>query len=79
MEIVIRIAMGNDLYFGGKQVVFVGDPKQLPPVKDELYLDDGKYCWESDVWKSSIRHAVCIYTTLVFIALPRGYMDALHF
>lgn len=58
VETVCRISRDKDRLFGGLQLVMVLDPRQLPPVPDPLYQDDGKYCFESPLWPSTVPHSV---------------------
>lgn len=49
-DIICRAIRGNDLAFGGMQIVFCGDFFQLPPVNK---AENGKalFAYDSDVWK----------------------------
>ena len=60
LEMVCSVVSGNNKVFGGKQIVLCGDFFQLPPVPDPLHLDDGKFCFESQVFKSSITHKIVL-------------------
>lgn len=50
----IRMAMRNDLKFGGKKIVFVGDLLQLPPIvsreEKELFFERYESEWFFDAW-----------------------------
>jgi hypothetical protein len=55
----LRLNMGNDLPFGGKQVIFIGDIFQLPPVQttnDSYYTEDDEfytpYFFSADAFRS---------------------------
>jgi ATP-dependent DNA helicase PIF1 len=53
LEKIARLARKNDLFFGGIQVIFLGDMYQLAPVPDsdtEMNDDSAKFCFESPVW-----------------------------
>jgi ATP-dependent DNA helicase PIF1 len=47
---IARRAKGNDLPFGGIQVIVVGDFLQLPPVQNHV---QGKFCFESSSWSAA--------------------------
>ena len=49
---------GNHKPFDGVQVVAVLDPRQLPPIPDTLYGDDGKFPFESQIWTIAVPHIV---------------------
>ncbi|XP_053402875.1 uncharacterized protein LOC128558083 [Mercenaria mercenaria] len=44
----------------GIQVILCGDFRQLPPVKDISYGDDGSYCFEAAFFSSVIPHTVLL-------------------
>ncbi|XP_060555646.1 uncharacterized protein LOC132716397 [Ruditapes philippinarum] len=46
------------LYFGGIQVVLVGDLVQLPPVPCARYNEDGSFCFESDIYEMAFPHRI---------------------
>jgi len=55
----LRLNMGSDLPFGGKQVIFIGDIFQLPPVQtasDSYYTEDDEfynpYFFSADAFRS---------------------------
>ena len=56
---ILRIINNTNTIFGGKQMVFVGDPFQLPPVtkgKEEQYLNDkygGVYFYDSPAYQEA--------------------------
>ena len=55
LEKIARLSRRNSLFFGGIQLVFLGDMYQLAPVPDleeELNSDSAKFCFESPVWSS---------------------------
>jgi ATP-dependent exoDNAse (exonuclease V) alpha subunit len=52
------------LFFGGLQVILVGDFLQLAPVPCARYNEDGCYCFESDVFNQAFPH-VTILTEVV--------------
>ena len=58
IEAVLRSARKTSEIAGGMQVILVGDFRQLPPVPNEGYGDKGDYAFESDIFKSLIRHHV---------------------
>jgi len=42
----------NKNYFGGIQLVFVGDFYQIPPVGDDDDPQTSQYCFESEIWEN---------------------------
>ncbi len=46
IDYVLKSATGINAPFGGKQLIFIGDFLQLPPIND-------KFAFESDAWKSA--------------------------
>jgi hypothetical protein len=59
---VCRVIRGSERVFGGLQVVFVMDPRQLPPVPDSYIGDEGLYCFQSKVWAKTFVHKVDLST-----------------
>jgi ATP-dependent DNA helicase PIF1 len=57
-ETVVRTVKGNTQWFGGLQIIAIGDFYQLPPVPNQLYGDKGAYVFESPIWTSCITHRV---------------------
>ena len=55
----VRLAIHADnanKWFGGLQIIAVGDFYQLPPVPNPLYGDRGAFVFESPIWTSCITH-----------------------
>lgn len=48
------------MVFGGIQLVLSGDFYQLPPVPNTMYNDEGKYCFESDLFSNVISHKIML-------------------
>lgn len=59
LERVCRIKDSN-MPFGRIQVIFVGDFKQMPPVPNTLYSDDGSFCFKSDIFNKIFKHKVIL-------------------
>jgi ATP-dependent exoDNAse (exonuclease V) alpha subunit len=47
---VLKFFKGNELAFGGIQVIFSGDFFQLPPIGNEEESSRQKFCFMSDAW-----------------------------
>lgn len=62
VEHSLRICKGSAQLFGGVQMVVVLDPRQLPPVPDPLYQDEGSFCFESELWRLGITHKIFFRT-----------------
>ncbi|XP_056007596.1 uncharacterized protein LOC130050837 [Ostrea edulis] len=58
IEFVCRHVKGNDQVFGGLQVIGCGDFKQLPPVPNLRYEDDGSYCFQSKKFNMTFPHHI---------------------
>lgn len=50
----------KDLTFGGMQVILSGDFYQLPPVRNILYRDEGKFCFQSAIFQQAIFHKIIL-------------------
>lgn len=50
----------KDLPFGGIQVILSGDFYQLPPVRNILYYDEGKFCVQSAIFQQAISHKIIL-------------------
>ena len=57
IERACRVKCPNKL-FGGLQVIFVGDFYQLSPVVNNLYGDNGNFCFQSPFFKKVFQHTV---------------------
>ena len=66
IDLAIRAARCSTVLFGGVQMILVLDPRQLPPVADKLYGDDGKFCFESALWKETINHIVKNFLQIIY-------------
>lgn len=56
IEFICRKIKNKDLFFGGIQVIAVGDFFQLPPVPDLLKNDQGDFCFKSNIFQSFFKH-----------------------
>ena len=66
-ELFHRIACcfrGNDLPFGGIQLIFVGDFCQLPPPRSSF--GDTFYCFESPLWSVCFPLTHCFFLQVIF-------------
>ncbi|XP_062616249.1 uncharacterized protein LOC134277961 [Saccostrea cucullata] len=61
VEFVCRIGKKNNSVFGGIQVIGCGDFKQLPPVPNRRYQDDGQYCFQSVNFFSTFPHHINLH------------------
>ncbi|XP_062566614.1 uncharacterized protein LOC134228937 [Saccostrea cucullata] len=50
----------DNLLFGGIQIILCGDFFQLPPVKNKLYMDEGKFCFQSENFARCIVHKIIL-------------------
>jgi hypothetical protein len=62
VELVCRTARENSQYFGGMQIILVGDFRQLKPVASKLYNDLGKFAFQSNTFKECITHKIVLKT-----------------
>ncbi|XP_052248425.1 uncharacterized protein LOC127856329 [Dreissena polymorpha] len=49
-----------DKLFGGIQLVLSGDFKQLPPVPNPLYAEEGEFCFQSELFTKVIPHRIIL-------------------
>jgi len=66
----------NPYPFGGKQMIFVGDFLQLPPVVQSWENIVGPYCFQTTIWKSM--NLVNIYLKKVFRQSDEQMISALN-
>ena len=64
LEYVLSEVRGDASLFGGMQVIVSGDFRQLPPVANQFYMDDGSYCFKSKAWKVAFPHHVNLVSVL---------------
>jgi hypothetical protein len=62
LNVVCCTARKSTMPFGGLQLICCGDFRQLPPVPNEYYHDDGKYAFESSLWATAMSHVVHLPT-----------------
>ena len=58
LEYICRMVRDPATVFGGIQVIGSGDFKQLPPVKNDMYLDSGEYCFTSHLFYKMFPHHI---------------------
>ncbi|XP_069114583.1 uncharacterized protein [Argopecten irradians] len=58
LELVCRYVRGNTSVFGGLQVIATGDFKQLPPVPNRRFDDDGSFCFLSPLFQKTFPHHI---------------------
>ena len=58
LELVCHTVKGNELIFGGIQVVVCGGFYYLPPVPNSNYNDSGEFCFQSDLWPLAFKHRI---------------------
>ena len=75
INVLAQRARGNNLVFGGMQVVGVGDFYQLPPVRNDM--DDAKYCFESHLWRDVFPHTVLLQNVYRQDATERQFLQIL--
>lgn len=46
--------------FGGMQLIVSGDFFQLPPVQNNLYNDNGEFCFKSKVFQTVLKHKIIL-------------------
>nr|XP_034310919.1 ATP-dependent DNA helicase PIF1-like [Crassostrea gigas] len=64
LEFICRSVKDPSLYFGGLQVVCVGDFFQLPPVPNDIYRDPGDHAFASDTWRKTVPHIITLKTVI---------------
>ncbi len=63
-EMVCRVAKQNHHFWGGIQVIVVGDFRQLPPVPNFRYGDRGEFCFQTQLWENTKFHLHTLHTAL---------------
>jgi ATP-dependent DNA helicase PIF1 len=53
LDFIGKTLRGNNKPYGGIQLVFSGDFYQLPPVSSGSELDNGQFCFESEIWNET--------------------------
>lgn len=53
VDTIARFMLGNNLPFGGIQVILCGDFFQLPPVSSSFSQKDSTFAFESDIWQNN--------------------------
>lgn len=61
LEFVCRKLRNVNTYFGGIQVIVIGDFFQLPPVPDPLKGDNGDYCFRSEKFCTIFQHCIVLH------------------
>jgi ATP-dependent DNA helicase PIF1 len=51
-------------HFGGIQLLLSGDFRQLPPVPNPLYGEQGEFCFESNLFSKVLPHRITLTTVL---------------
>ena len=64
LEFVCRKTKKNEVVFGGIQVIGGGSFKQLPPVPNLNYGDNGNYCFQSKLWDTIFPHRIHLTTVI---------------
>ncbi|XP_033725340.1 uncharacterized protein LOC117315301 [Pecten maximus] len=49
-----------DVIFGGIQLILCGDFRQLPPVPNVQYNDEGNFCFQSELFQTAVPHRVIL-------------------
>ena len=60
LDVEQKIFWNPKLLFGGIQIVLCGDFRQLPPVPNILYGEEGDFCFESSVFEEVFPHRVVL-------------------
>lgn len=60
LEYIARVVRGNNLLFGGIQVIACGDFSQLPPVSSSDEEGSSDYVFESQIWHEVLPHSVVL-------------------
>lgn len=61
VEFLIRNVRKSNQYFGGAQIVLVGDFYQLPPVPNELLGDPGNHCFRISWFNDCFPHQIILH------------------
>lgn len=64
VEYVCRCVRANNIFFGGMQVVAVGDFLQLRPVPNQLYADPGHHIFTSSIFQDGLPHKEVLDTVV---------------
>ncbi len=73
-----KAVRGNQLPFGGIQLIFTGDFYQLPPVGDYMDPDTQKFCFESEYWDTTFKRDCQIELKKIFRQTDEIYSNILN-
>ena len=60
LNVICSVARNSQLIFGGLQLICCGNFRQLPPVPNEVYGEDGNYAFENHLWNQCMSHVVTL-------------------